>query len=116
MVHMVEGLAGDLHHLDTRIDEVTGEIEALARNDEACQRLMTIPGISPIIASAMVATIGDGSAFQRGRDFGARSRTRQISTGDRTILGRISKRGNSYLRMLRGGLGTRRASSLALEA
>jgi transposase len=102
MVHMIEGLAGDLHHLDTRIDEVTGEIEALARNDEACQRLMTIPGIGPIIASAMVATIGDGSAFQRGRDFGAWLGLvpRQISTGDRTILGRISKRGNSYLRML----------------
>ena len=102
MVHLIEGLAGDLHHLDERIDEVTDEIEALARNDEACQRLMTIPGIGPIIASAMVATIGDGSAFRRGRDFGAWLGLvpRQISTGDRTILGRISKRGNSYLRML----------------
>ena len=50
----------------------------------------------------MVATIGDGSAFRRGRDFGAWLGLvpRQISTGDRTILGRISKRGNSYLRML----------------
>lgn len=63
---------------------------------------MTVPGIGPIIASAMVATIGDGSAFRRGRDFGAWLGLvpRQISTGDRTILGRISKRGNSYLRML----------------
>jgi transposase len=102
MVHMIGGLARDLHHLDERIDEVTGEIEILARNDEACQRLMTIPGIGPIIASAMVATIGDGSAFRRGRDFGAWLGLvpRQISTGDRTILGRISKRGNNYLRML----------------
>src|SRR3954454_14873683 len=50
----------------------------------------------------MGATIGDGSAFQRGLDFRAWLGlvTRQISTGDRTILGRISKRGNSYLRML----------------
>ena len=71
MVHMIEELAGDLHHLDTRIDSVTGEIETVARNDQACQRLMTVPGIGPIIASAMVATIGDGSAFRRGRDFGA---------------------------------------------
>jgi transposase len=102
MVHMIEDLAGDLHRLDTRIDEVTSEIETLARNDQACQRLMTVPGIGPIIASAMVATIGDGSAFRRGRDFGAWLGLvpRQISTGDRTILGRISKRGNSYLRML----------------
>jgi transposase len=45
--------------------------ETVARDDEACQRLMTVPGIGPIIASAMVATIGDGSAFRRGRDFGA---------------------------------------------
>jgi transposase len=102
MVNLIEDLAGDLHHLDQRIDEVTGEIETLARDDEACQRLMTVPGIGPIIASAMVATIGDGSAFRRGRDFGAWLGLvpRQISTGDRTILGRISKRGNSYLRML----------------
>jgi transposase len=102
MVHMIEDLAGDLHHLDMRIDSVTGEIETVARDDEACQRLMTVPGIGPIIASAMVATIGDGSAFRRGRDFGAWLGLvpRQISTGDRTILGRISKRGNSYLRML----------------
>jgi transposase len=102
MMNMIRDLAGDLHYLDERIDEVTGEIEALARNDEACQRLMTIPGIGPIIASAMVATIGDGSAFRRGRDFGAWLGLvpRQISTGDRTILGRISKRGNNYLRML----------------
>jgi transposase len=71
MVNLIEDLAGDLHHLDQRIDEVTGEIETLARDDEACQRLMTVPGIGPIIASAMVATIGNGSAFRRGRDFGA---------------------------------------------
>jgi len=91
-----------LHHLDERLDALTAEIEALAGSDEACRRLMTIPGIGPIIASAMVATIGDGSAFRRGRDFGAWLGLvpRQISTGDRTILGRISKRGNSYLRTL----------------
>ena len=48
----------DLHNLDKRIDDMTGEIEALARNDEACQRLMTVPGVGPIIASAMVVTVG----------------------------------------------------------
>ena len=102
MVHMIEGLATDLHPLDERLDALPAEIEALAGSDEACRRLMTIPGIGPIIASAMVATIGDGSAFRRGRDFGAWLGLvpRQISTGDRTILGRISKRGNSYLRTL----------------
>ena len=63
---------------------------------------MTIPGIGPIIASAMVAAVGSGTAFAKGRDFAAWLGLvpRQMSTGDRTILGRISKRGNRYLRML----------------
>jgi len=60
------------------------------------------PGIGPIIASAMVAAIGNGVAFAKGRDFAAWLGLvpKQMSTGDRTILGRISKRGNRYLRML----------------
>jgi transposase len=63
---------------------------------------MTVPGIGPIIASAMVAAIGDGAAFAKGRDFAAWLGLvpKQMSTGDRTILGRITKRGNRYLRML----------------
>src|SRR4051794_37477010 len=58
--------------------------------------------IGPIISSAMVAAIGNGSAFSRGRDYSAWLGLvpKQMSTGDRAILGRISKRGNSYLRML----------------
>jgi transposase len=102
MTHMIEGLMQDWHHLDERIDAVTEEIGALVAADEACQRLMSVPGVGPIIASAMVATIGNGAAFHRGRDFGAWLGLvpRQISTGDRTVLGRLSKRGNSYLRSL----------------
>ena len=63
---------------------------------------MTVPGIGPIISSAMVAAIGSGAAFARGRDFSAWIGLvpKQMSTGDRTILGRISKRGNGYLRTL----------------
>jgi transposase len=102
MTHMIEGLMRDWHHLDERIEAVTGEIEALVAADEAGQRLMSVPGVGPIIASAMVASIGNGAAFRRGRDFGAWLGLvpRQISTGDRTVLGRLSKRGNSYLRSL----------------
>jgi len=102
MTHMIEGLMQDWHHLDERIEAVTGEIEALVAADEACQRLMSVPGVGPVIASAMVASIGNGAAFRRGRDFGAWLGLvpRQISTGDRTVLGRLSKRGNSYLRSL----------------
>jgi transposase len=63
---------------------------------------MSVPGIRPIISSAMVAAIGSGDAFAKGRDFGAWLGLvpKQISTGDRTILGSISKRGNRYLRAL----------------
>lgn len=102
MIHVIEDLSADWRQLDTRIEVVTADIEALVAKDDACQRLMTVPGIGPIIASAMVAAIGDGAAFVRGRDFAAWLGLvpRQISTGDRTILGRISKRGNGYLRML----------------
>jgi transposase len=63
---------------------------------------MTVPGIGPIISSAMVAAIGNGAVFSKGRDFGAWLGLvpKQISTGDRTILGKITKRGNRYLRVL----------------
>lgn len=100
---MICDLSADLHHLDERVEQVTEEITAIAMADETCQRLMTVPGIGPIIASAIVATIGDGLAFAKGRDFAAWLGLvpKQISTGDRTILGRISKRGNTYLRTCR---------------
>src|SRR5438045_9101055 len=63
---------------------------------------MTVPGIGPIISSATVGAIGAGDAFSKGRDFAAWLGLvpRQMSTGDRTILGKISKRGNRYLRVL----------------
>ena len=63
---------------------------------------MTVPGVGPIISSAMVAAIGNGAGFKQGRDFGAWLGLvpKQESTGDRTILGKISKRGNKYLRTL----------------
>src|SRR5437867_3021419 len=102
MMRVIEELAGDWRRLDERIEGLSTEIEALARQDTACQRLMTVPGIGPIISSAMVAAIGNGAVFSKGRDFGAWLGLvpRQISTGDRTILGKISRRGNRYLRVL----------------
>src|SRR5262245_48891394 len=61
-----------------------------------------VPGVGPIISSAVVAAIGNGAGFTQGRDFGAWLGLvpKQESTGDRTILGKISKRGNKYLRTL----------------
>ena len=86
--------------LNTR--RLSNEIAVLARQDAGCARLMGVPGIGPIISSAMVAAIGTGDAFAKGRDFSAWLGLvpKQVSTGDRTILGKISKRGNRYLRVL----------------
>jgi transposase len=102
MMRIIEELAGDWHRLDERIEGLSTDIKALADQDPACERLMSVPGIGPIISSAMVAAIGNGSGFSKGRDFGAWLGLvpRQMSTGDRTILGKISKRGNRYLRVL----------------
>ena len=63
---------------------------------------MSTPGIGPIISSAMVSAIGAEDVFGKGRDFAAWLGlvSKQISTEDRTILGKISKRGNRYLRVL----------------
>jgi len=102
MARVIEELADDWRRLDERIEGLSSEIEALARQDSGCERLMSVPGIGPTISSAMVAAIGTGEAFSKGRDFAAWLGLvpRQISTGDRTILGKISKRGNRYLRVL----------------
>ena len=102
MVRLIADLAQDWRRLDERIATVSAETEALAQQDDGCQRLMTVPGVGTIISSATVAAIGNGAGFKQGRDFGAWLGLvpKQVSTGDRTILGKISKRGNKYLRTL----------------
>jgi len=102
MVRIIEGLASDWRRLDERIEGLWSEIKAIACQDSSCERLMSVPGIGPIISSAMVAAIGTGDTFSKGRDYAAWLGLvpKQMSTGDRTILGKISKRGNRYLRVL----------------
>jgi transposase len=99
MVLLIEGLASDWRRLDERIESLSGQIADLASRDAGCERLMNVPGIGPLISSVMVAAIGTGDGFSKGRDFFGLV-PKQISTGDRTILGKISKRGNRYLRVL----------------
>ena len=102
MNDLIVSLYGDWLRLDERIETITGEIEMISKSEENCQRLMSVPGIGPIISTAVVAAIGTGDAFGRGRDFGAWLGLvpRQYSTGGKTVLGRISKRGSKYLRTL----------------
>ena len=102
MSDIIVGLYEDWLWLDERIESTTGEIEMISKREANCQRLMSVPGIGPVISTAMVAAIGTGEAFDRGRDFGAWLGLvpRQYSTGGKPILGRISKRGSRYLRTL----------------
>ena len=102
MSSIIVGLYEDWLWLDERIESLTKEIDKIATVEVNCRRLMSVPGIGPIISTAMVAAIGTGEAFDRGRDFGAWLGLvpRQFSTGGKPILGRISKRGSRYLRTL----------------
>jgi transposase len=102
MTKLILGLYEDWCQLDERIEAVTGEIEELSQVEAKCRRLMSVPGIGPVISTGIVAAIGTGEAFERGRDFGAWLGLvpRQYSTGGRSVLGRISKRGSKYLRTL----------------
>lgn len=102
MSDIIVGLYEDWLWLDERIESTTKEIEEISRQEPNCHRVKSVPGIGPLISTAMVAAIGTGEAFERGRDFGAWLGLvpRQYSTGGRPILGRISKRGSKYLRSL----------------
>ena len=86
--------------LDARIMALDGEFADMARNDPAARRLATIPGIGVLNATALVAAIGDGRTFSRGRDLSAWLGLvpRQATKGGKPRLLGITKRGSKYLR------------------
>ena len=88
--------------LEKQLASYQEKLEALAQSHPECQRLMTIPGIGPFTATALVAAVSDASAFKNGRQFAAWLGLvpRQHSTGGKERLLGISKRGDSYLRKL----------------
>ena len=92
----------ELEQLGARVEQMDAVIQQEARDNEACQRLTAIPGVGPVTATALVAAIGNGSAFRRGRDLSAWVGVvpRECSTGGKQKLLGISKRGNKYLRRL----------------
>ena len=107
------GLSGDfrlllsqgyrqLQELDGHIDFYTGRLKHHARHNEAVGRLQTVPGFGPVVASVFHAAVGDGQGFRRGRDVSAALGLvpRQHSSGGKTVLLGISKRGDRYLRSL----------------
>ena len=102
MRHLLDHLWQEWKSLNTDIERVSEEIDAIACQDEACQRLRQIPGVGPLVATATVAAIGNGAAFRKGREFAAWLGLvpRQHSTGGKARLLGISKRGSVYLRRM----------------
>jgi transposase len=102
MRRMLAELLEDVLRLDERIAGVTREIEGIAARDDRARRLMTIPGIGPLAATALLAAVGDGRQFRRARDLSAwlGLTPREYSTGGKTTLLGISKRGNRYVRRM----------------
>jgi transposase len=88
--------------VDKRIETANTELQRIAKQDDACHRLMEIPGFGPLVSTALVAAIGNGITFRKGRDLAAWLGLvpRQHSTGGKTRLLGISKRGNEYLRRM----------------
>jgi len=92
----------ELDQTALRLEEAEALIEQTVQDSEACQRLMQIPGIGPVTATAVISAIGNGAAFRKGREFAAWTGLvpREHSTGGKQKLLGISKRGNRYLRKL----------------
>jgi transposase len=99
---LLHGLREDLLALDDRVSEMDKAIARLAENNEDCVRLQQLRGVGPMIATAMIATVGDARQYHKGRQMAAAIgiTPRQHSSGDKDRLLGITKRGDVYLRTL----------------
>lgn len=99
---LLKGLWDDLVQLDKRIAEVNDEVEDIARTHPVARRLQQLRGVGPLIATAMIASVGSGRQFSRGRQMAAALglTPKQYSSGGKERLQGISKRGDVYLRCL----------------
>jgi transposase len=95
-------LYAQLTELDARIERVTHRVERVYRAHPVCQKLAAVPGIGPLTATVLVATVGRPQAFHNGRHLAAWLGLvpRQYSSGGKERLGGISKRGSRYVRPL----------------
>ena len=95
-------LGDELRRLDVRVKQFDAHLMAVSQEIPACRRLMAIPGVGVLTATALVAAVGDAAAFRNGRQMAAWLGLvpRQRSTGGRPTLLGISKRGDRYLRTL----------------
>jgi transposase len=101
MRNLIDLLWREWTMVEEQIEVLSLELEQISATDAGCTRIRQIPGIGPV-ATAIVAAIGNGAAFRKGRDFAAWLGLvpRQHSTGGKAKLLSISKRGNVYLRKI----------------
>lgn len=99
---VIGDLLSEVHHLDERVAQYDRHIEHIAKESTAARRLMQLPGVGPTTASALVAMVGNGHEFKSGRQLSAWLGLvpGQYSSGGKQRLGRITKAGDPYLRML----------------
>ncbi len=99
MRRLLDFLWQEWKHLQLQIESLSEDLEKVASSDAACRRLQQIPGVGPLVATAVVSAIGNGAAFHKGREFAAWLGLvpGQWSTGGKAKLLGISKRGNPYL-------------------
>ena len=99
---LLQGLSEELINLDKRVALYDQQISMISEQSDVCRRLMTIPGVGPMVATALLASVSDGKAFKNGREMSAWLGlvARQHSTGGKPRLLGISKRGDVYLRKL----------------
>jgi transposase len=102
LLHALEPVIDEITMLKQRIDKLDEQLKSYARSNSLIQRLMTIPGIGVTTATALFGSVPDIHAFKRGRQFSSwlGLTPREFSSGNTRTLGRISKRGDKYLRML----------------
>ncbi len=102
MRQLIERLTDNLKEMDRQVRELEAQIQLWHRNSEASLKIAEIPGLGPITASAIVATVGDAKEFKNGRQLAAWLGLvpRQNSSGGKQVLLGISKRGDTYLRTL----------------
>jgi transposase len=99
---LLHGLWDDLLTLDQRIETLNGDIDCIAKSDPVAQRLQQLRGVGPLVATALIATVGNGAQFTKGRQMAASVglTPRQHSSGGKDRLLGISKRGDAYLRTI----------------
>jgi transposase len=102
MRNLIGGLWSEWKVVEQQIEELNDELERISAAVAGCTRIRRIPGIGPVVATAIVAAIGNGATFRKGREFAAWLGIvpRQYSTGGKAKLFGISKRGNAYLRRI----------------